>query len=317
MKLLPIVVAMCIVLAAAPSRSSAQPSPEAPPKGGTAARSTAPGEITVLVPPLGGTADVPVHSTDNVILFFPSPIGSRVLKSSPDWDIREFLDGVAVRAVTANAPPSTLALATKDGAIKVNITLRVVPANVDALKVVRFQAATAEEAFEVAVSAEVERRVAPMREELAALKKNNDARIRNRADAMVARRLLQRLEQTRLKARERNDDNVIVYVERAVFLGEDAYLVFDIENRSGTPYRLAKVSVIGPKRTNHAGPASLLSSAVDHEAGVVGVVAAGSTGKAVVVLRQVDAVLGASLKLIIEQPEGRGRVVVDRGIVLR
>lgn len=298
--------------------AAAQSQPASPPRtGGSAATATARGEATVLVPPQGGTADVPVHLTDNVLLTFPSAIGPRVLTSSPDWDIKEFVDGVAVRAASAKASPTTLALATKDGAIKVNITLRVVPPTDEALKLVRFRAASAEEAFKAAVEAEVERRAAPIRAELASLKKANDARIRDRADAMVARRLLVRLEQTRLNARERNDDNVIVNVERAVLLGEDAYLMFDIENRSGSPYRLAGVKVIGPRGSDHAGPASLLSGAVDTEAGVSGVVAAGSRGKAVVVLRQVDAVLGASLKLIVEQPDGRGRVVVSRGIVLR
>ena len=274
-------------------------------------------EITVLVPPQGGTADVPVHATDNVILTFPSPIAPTALASSLDWRIREFVDGVAVRASGPTAAPTTLALVTRDNTIKVNITLRVVPATEPALTLVRFQAASAEEAFRAAVEAEVVKRTAPLRAELEAARKAVDARVRDRADAMVARRLLTRLEQTRLKARDRNDDNVIVNVERAVFLGEDAYLVFDIENRSGAPYRLARVSLRGPKGTNHAGPASLLSSAIDTEEGLIGVVAAGGTGKAVVVLRQVDAVLGASLTLTVEQPEGRGRVEVRRGVVLR
>jgi hypothetical protein len=285
---------------------------------GTATTETARGEATVLVPPQGGTADVPVHATANLLLTFPTPIAPRLLTSGRDWDIKEFVDGVAVRALSEKAAPMTLALATKDGQIKVNITLRVVPPSADALTLVRFQAASAEDAFKAAVEAEVEQRTAPMRAELARANQALDAKVRERADAMVARRLLERLEETRLKAHERNDDNVIVHVTRAVFLGPDAYLFFDIENRSGSAYRLAKVSVLGPRKSNHAGPASVLSSAIDQpEAGVIGVVAAGSTGKAVVVLRQVDAVLGAPLALVIEQPEGRGKVVVDRGITLR
>jgi hypothetical protein len=34
-------------------------------------------------------------------------------------------------------------------------------------------------------------------------------------------------------------------------------------------------------------------------------------------LRQVDAVLGAPVTLVIERPDGGGKVVVDRGISLR
>src|SRR5687768_18318587 len=38
----------------------------------------------------------------------------------------------------------------------------------------------------------------------------------------------------------------IVHVERVRFLGEDAWLVFEIQNRSGAAYRLAKVQVRAP-----------------------------------------------------------------------
>ena len=66
------------------------------------------------------------------------------------------------------------------------------------------------------------------------------------------------------------------------------------------------------------GPASLSTSALDAvDEGLIGVVAGGSTGTAVVVLRQVDAVLGQPLTLTVEQPAGRGRITLDRGIVLR
>jgi hypothetical protein len=298
--------------------ATGMPARAQPRTGGTATTTTARGEATVLVPPQGGAADIPVHATANVLLTFPTPIAPRLLTSGRDWDIKEFVDGVAVRAVSADAKDMTLALATKDGAIKVNITLRVVPPEVDALTVVRFQLATGEEAFRAAVEAEVEKRTAPLRAELAKAQQQLDAKVRTRADAMVARRLLTRLEEVKLAARERNDDNVIVHVNRAVFLGEDAYLFFDIQNRSGAAYRLAKVKVTGPRGSNHAGPASLLSTAIDAaEAGLVGVVPAGTTGQAVVVLRQVDAVLGAPVRLTVEGPAGRGRVVVAKGIVLR
>jgi len=292
-------------------RAAAQPAPPA----GNAAK---PGEATVLVPPQGGTADVAAHMNTNVLLTFPSPIASKVVGWSRDWDVKEFTDGILVRANSDKAAPATLALATRDGQIKVNITLRVVPASEQGMTLVRFVSASAEDAFRAAVDVEVEKRTAPLRAELAASKKALDAKVRDRADRMVAAKLLRRLEHVSLKGHARNDDNVIVHLKRAVFLGDDAYLLFDIQNRSGSAYRLARVLVRGPRGSDHTGPASLSTSALDAaDEGLIGVVAGGSTGTAVVVLRQVDSVLGQPLTLTVEQPAGRGRITLDRGIVLR
>ncbi len=306
--------ACAVALLATTDGATAQPAPP----GGTAHKTTAKGESTVLVPPQGGTADIPAHINTNVLLTFPSAIAPKVIGSSRDWDVKEFTDGLLVRANSASAAPATLAVATRDGQIKVNITLRVVPATSEGMTLVRFSAASAEDAFRAAVEAEVEKRVAPIRAELAASKKALDAKVRDRADRMVAGKLLRRLETVKLKGRARNDDNVIIHLTRAVFLGQDAYLLFDIQNRSGGAYRVAKVTVRGPRGSDHTGPASLASSTIDTaEESLVGVVPAGTTGAAVVVLRQVDLVLGQSLKLTVEEPDGRGRIVVDRGIVLR
>jgi len=283
------------------------------------------GEAEVLVPPQGTAVEVPIHLGTNVILSFPEKLAADALYSSTDWDIQPWgkpPEGVAVRAAIRNAKPATLALATFSGKIKVNVTFRVVPDSAAALTLVRFKTASAEDAFKAAVAAEVAAEVAKqtvaLRDELAQTRKALDAKVRDRVDASVARRILTRLEQVRLAAHERNDDNVIVHVQRGIFLGEDGYLVFEIENRSGAAYRLAQVHVVGPTGSDHAGPASLLTSAMDQpEAGIIGVVAAGGHARGVVTLRNVDAVLGRSLQLVVEEPEGRGRIVVDRGIVLR
>jgi len=310
------VLAFTLVVASAPV--FAQPAPPPPKRAGSDATATAKSESTVLVPPQGGTGDVPVHYSANVLLSFPSPIAPRVVQSSADWEVREFADGVVARALSDKAAPTTIALATKDGAIKVNVTLRLVPESADALTLVRFQTATAEEAFRAAVDAAVAQETAKVRAELAEVKRTTDARVRDRADALIARRLLVRLDVQRVTAHERNDDGVIVHGDRVVLQGEDAYLLFDIENRTSAPYRLAVVKVLDPKGANVAGPAALASSSTaDAEPGVVGVVPAGTTGHVAVVLRQVDAILRKPLKLLIEEPNGRGRVLVERGISVR
>jgi len=311
--------ALLLTMLFALAARSASGQPAAPSKpAGSDATATAKGETTVLVPPQGGTADVPVRYSANVLLSFPSPIAPRVMKSSADWEVREFADGVVARAVSERAAPTTIALATKDGTLKVNVTLRLVPETADALTLVRFQTATAEEAFRAAVAAAVADETASLRAQLAATKRATDARVRDRADALVARRVLTRLEVQRLTAHERNDDGVVVHGDRVVLLGEDAYLLVQLENRSGAPYRLAKVSVVDPAGTDRAGPAVLLaSSTADPDAGLIGVIPAGATGAVGVVIRRADGLLHRPLKLVVEEPDGRGRVVLERGLTIK
>lgn len=274
-------------------------------------------EAEHLVPPQGGAFEVPVHAGAVCILSFPEKLSSKALASSPDYEIKSWGDdGVAVRAVATSAKATTLALATASGMVKVNVTLSVVAADKPAYTLVRFKAASAEEAFEAQVAAAVAKRTAPLEVELAKARQAIDTQIRDRADGLIAERMLKRNEVVKLEAHERNDDHVIVHVRRGQLLGEDGYLVFEIENRSGSAYRLASVKVASGDR-NVAGPARLLSSAVDRDPSVIGVVPSGATARGVVVVRSVDSVLGKPLALELAGPGGRGRVRLDRGIVLR
>jgi hypothetical protein len=311
MRRLMVATAAAALMLAPARRSSAQPV-------GSAAAQTANGEATVLVPPQGGTARIAVTPNTNVLLTFPQALVRRAVVSTADWEIKDFADadGVFVRATSAQAKDTTLALATKTGDISVNVTLTVAKSPADALTLVRFKASTAEEAFRAAVQLEVDRQTASMRAEIADIKRALATKIRDRADNMIARRLLTRDEHIRLDAHDRNDDHVIVHVEKVRFLGEDAWLTFEIENRSRSPYRLAKVHVRPPSGKDHAGPATVVSTVVDDDSAVIGVVGAGTKSRVAVVLRQVDNLLAKPLVLTITEPAGRGQVTV-RGLVLR
>ena len=61
------VVAIAVAVGAVPARSEAQ-------SAGSATAQTARGESTVLVPPQGGTARIPVTPNTNVLLTFPEPL---------------------------------------------------------------------------------------------------------------------------------------------------------------------------------------------------------------------------------------------------
>jgi hypothetical protein len=305
-------VAIAVAVGTVPARGDAQTA-------GSTTAQTANGESTVLVPPQGGTARIAVTPNTNVLLTFPEPLSKRAVVSTTDWEIKDLADadGVFVRATSANAKDTTLALITKSARIQVNVTLTVARAPADALTLVRFKASTAEEAFLAAVQAEVERQTASLRAEVAEIKRAIATKMRERLDDMIGRRILARDEQIKLDAHDRSDDHVIVHVERVRFLGEDAWLVFEIENRSGAPYRLAKVEVKAPNGKEHAGQVSVLSMLGDEDSGVIGVVGAGARGRVAVALRRVDDLLAKPLVLKITEPGGRGEVIVRRGLVLR
>jgi hypothetical protein len=289
-----------------------QPGPPGPP--GQPAKA----EAEHLVPPQGGAIDVPVHAGAVCILSFPEPVARQAITSAPDeLEIKPWGDdGVAVRAVHDKMAAATLALATVSGQVKVNVTVRVVPRTEPALTLVRFKPASAEEAFAAQVAAEVARRVSPLEARLAKERRDLDAAIRRRAEGLIAERMLGRNEIVRLASHARNDAHVIVHVRRGHLFGEDGFLLFEIENRSGAAYRLARVRVLADGR-DVAGATRLASTALDRDPALIGVVPAGATSRGIVTVRAVNAVLGRPLALELSAPGGEGTIRADRGIVLR
>ncbi len=275
-------------------------------------------EAEHLVPPQGAAVDVPVHLGAVCILSFPEHMAPKALTSyGADFEIRAWGDdGVAVRAIRDEGATANLALATVSGLIKVNVTLRVVPRSEPALTLVSFKAASAEEAFAAQVAAEVARRMAPLEARVARERREIDATIRRRAEGLIAERMLGRNEIVRIAAHARNDDHVIVHVRRGLLFGDDGFLVFEIENRSGSAYRLASVRVIAGGR-DVAGETRLASTAIGRDAALIGVVPAGATARGIVTVRSVNAVLNRPLALELAMPGGKGAIRVERGIVLR
>jgi hypothetical protein len=273
------------------------------------------GEAEYLVPPQGGAVDVPVHAGAVCVLSFPEKLGPEALTSSSDFEIKEWgAAGIAVRAAHAKVPAATLALATAGGGIKINVTLHVVPDAEPALTMVRLKAASAEEAFEAQVKAGIEQRVAPIERRLDKARKDLDALIRQRAEEEIADRMLSRNEIVRIESHARNRDHVILHVRRGLLFGGDGFLIFEIENRSRSAYRLASVRVLSDGR-NVAGATRLASAALARDPSLIGVVAPGATARGVVTVRSV--MLNRALALELAQPDGRGVIRADRGIVLR
>jgi hypothetical protein len=105
-------------------------------------------------------------------------------------------------------------------------------------------------------------------------------------------------------------------VWRALLLGDDGYLAFEIQNRSSSPYRLASVRVLASGR-NVAGDAYLSTSPAVRDPALIGVVAPGATVSGVVAIPLAQAVLRRALTLEIAMPNGRSTVRAERGIELR
>jgi len=282
----------------------------------TAAAPSAMTEAEHVVPTQGGAFDVPLHPGAVCILSFPDKLASKALTSSPDYDIRGWGDdGVAVRATEGASKPATLALTTVSGSVKVNLTLRVVPADQTALTVVRFKSASSEEANRAMIEAAVTARTQALTDELTRTRGEVDERIRDGADRVIAQRLLQRLETRGQRGHARNDDHVIVHLQRTVVVGDAAYLLFELENRGRAAYRIGSIEVTGPDGVSHAGPAALAGSSGE-AAGEVGSVAAGARTAGVVVIREVDDLDATALTLSITRADGRASITLD-GIVLR
>ena len=143
-----------------------------------------------------------------------------------------------------------------------------------------------------------------------------DAELPKLADGLIAARILQRRDLRKLDAIERNDANVVVETKDVLFLGDDAFITFDIENRNKAPYRLATVAMLDGTRDT-AGVVRFTSDAAETAgAGVIGVVRPGGHGRGVVVVRRAADLVGKKLTLVVAEPNGKGKVAVDR-IVLR
>ena len=307
---------------AAPSGDrKAPPTSDPQSKPGAPARAPQPNtEAEFLVPPGGGAFDVPIHPGAICILSFPEPVTREVMTSaSTAFEIKAWdKDGVAVRATQETRPGtfSTVALASTSGSIKVNVTVRVVEMSEPALTVVRFRPVSYEEAIDAAVAVGVAKQLAPLRAELEAKSKELDERIQARADAMMIDRALRRSSQVSVVSHARNDDHVIVHLRRGQMLGLDGYLMFEVENRSGAPYRVASVRVLREDREIQ-GTARIVSPTVERDPAILATVAAGTRARGLVIVRGVDRVLGKPLVFEVSGPGGRGKIRLDRGVVLR
>lgn len=261
----------------------------------------------------GGVYEVPVHESFVTVLYLPDEI-TKAQSSDKDYFWTQVMgDTVSVRPKPdrpATAGKANLNI--KTDSVRVTIILKVVDKAEEAVAQVRIRKKDDVEELEKRVEAEVEKRTAPILAQVEKDRQQLDAAIRDAGDREVARRLVKRFDTVKLEAIDRSDDNVIVRVKKAVFVGEDAYLFFEIQNRSGSDYRLADVSVATSAKRVDDGVEFQSPAAGKKTAELVGVVPDGQRGRGVVILRNADSMRSESLTLQTIEPKGRGKVSVDR-----
>lgn len=263
----------------------------------------------------GGSYEVAVHPDFVTVFYFPDKITKALASDPASYEVKSIgSTSLAIRPLKADAKPANLAIATDS--LKVSVVLSIAPKAQKALTQVTFKRADVEAELQRRIDDAVAERTAALEAKVAEMKRAMDAELPTLAEAIIAERVLVRREQRKLDAIERNDDNVIVRVQEVVYLGEDAYLVFEIQNRDKNPYRLASVAVThgGADRAGLVRFASTAAEAVGD--GVLGVVAPRARGTGVVVVRRSAGLVGKSLTFTVAQSGGRGKVVVDR-VVLR
>jgi hypothetical protein len=122
-----------------------------------------------------------MHAGSICVLSFPGEdLESSVLTSSTEvavkpWGERPYRHRDRVAVLTSGkVSTATVALATRSGRIKVNLTISVVPPSEAALTFVTFKAANAAELAQAQLDREVGKRLAPLVGELEALKRRID-----------------------------------------------------------------------------------------------------------------------------------------------
>ncbi len=282
----------------------------------SAADSTAdtghPSSMVVVVDEAGGAFDVAVHPDYMTIVYLP---GSDIEVMNADEALfpSVIVDSSVIIRPEPEVPGDARGnLGVTVGEMKLNVMLTVAESPDTARGQVFVKKRTEVERFEARVKAEVSRRYAAAKAYFERRQRGLDREVMRRTEAIIAERLLGRHKQVRIGRRERNDDNVIVHVERGVWVGDELYLFVEIQNRSGRPYRLAKVAVTGGDGRDRAGIARF-GSGVAPDDGIIGMVPARKRGRGIVRVRGAEQMKGQSLALAIREVGG-GRAVKVAGI---
>jgi hypothetical protein len=259
----------------------------------------------------GGTFDVEVHPAIVTVLYFPGAVTSAINSDDRRFSVKVMGDSVVLRPVQGVAADAEANLTLATGAFKVSVMLRIAPRPSDAVAQVFFRKRAEVEAFNARVAAEVERFHQSLAAHFDARHRALDREVLRETEENIIERLLRHHEILDLGRIARNDHNVIVRVQRGVWVGNELYLYFEIQNRDSEPYQLARVQVMAyDPRKDHAGALEFRASARPPE-GLLGVVPVDQRGHGIVCVRDADRLAGEPITLSVSEPRGRRAVHVE------
>jgi hypothetical protein len=283
--------------------------------GGSAAAQPKPGKSAAsrefLVEGTGGAFEVPVHPDFVTVLYFPDEVTKAQASDKENFTISAMGDTISLRPVAGAKTKIKANLNVVTKSIKVTVILRVAATPEDALAQVFFKQASTERVFRKRVKNAVDAELAGMRREHQAKMADLTKAIRTSTDQELAQRMLERHQVNKIKAIERNDRNVIVRAKRVAFVGSDAYLFFDIQNRSGKPYRLARVA-LERGTEDMASLVKFEKAPGEASAELLGIVPDASRRRGVLVVRDADKLGNTSLTLVVAEAKGKNEVRVSR-----
>jgi hypothetical protein len=259
----------------------------------------------------GGTFDVAVHPAIVTVLYFPGAVTSAINSDDRRFSVKVMGDSVVLRPVQGIAADAEANLTLATEAVKVSVMLRIAERPSDAVAQVFFRKRAEVEAFNARVAAEVDRLHHGLVAHFDARHRALDREVLRETEGNIIERLLRRHAILDLGRIARNDHNVIVRVQRGVWVGNELYLYFEIQNRGSEPYQLAHVQVIGyePKK-DHAGALEFRASVRPSE-GLLGLVPMDERGHGIVCVRDADRLAGEPITLSVSEPKGRRAVRVE------
>lgn len=226
--------------------------------------------VTFDVPRTGGAYTVKVHPDLLTVLYFPDDvvIAYALQESSP------FVIVQHERSVTVQAKPGATYgnVNIKTKTLHVGVLLEVVDDPQEAFLQVEFRDQDAQAALDRRVQREVEKRIRAREQELARAaaeleekRRHLDQVARETALRHIARGLLLRHHSSNIERAVRTRA-ISFRLHRVMWIGQDAYLFFSIENRDSRRYELGTIDVrVGGK--DRAGPVVFSSAATEGTAG--------------------------------------------------
>jgi hypothetical protein len=190
----------------------------------------------------GGAYEVAVHPEYITLLHLPDPVVRAFASNRAAFDVYPYQgrDLVAVRPRTDRPADGNLVIITRS--VRIGVHLYTADKR-EAVFQVFFRRRAREEEIRTQVAREVAHRLAQAAEQEALVHIALSAHARRNAEIELLERLLVRVEQRPFQLPDRGGADPVLWVRNALWIGDDVYLFFELQNRDSTPYRPRSVTL--------------------------------------------------------------------------